>query len=68
MAYKSIYNLYFVHLLTRKGLLAQQVANALEELLRGTVVCDLALVCRRGDDGETVDGIEVVLISAAIHV
>ena len=49
-------------MLTAVGLLAQQVAGGLEELLGGAVVGNLGLVSRLGDDSKAVDSIEVVLV------
>ena len=45
-------------------MLAKKVANALEELLGGAIVRDLALVRGISEDGEAVDGVEVVLVPA----
>jgi len=48
-------------------LLAKKVANALEELLGGAIVRDLALVRGISEDGEAVDGVEVVLVPSSMR-
>lgn len=49
-------------MLTREGLLAQQVGHLLQELLGGTEVINLGLVGLLNNHNEVVDGIEVVLV------
>ena len=50
--------------LTCKDLLAQQVLDLLQELVRGAKVCNVRLVSLLGDDHQVVHGITIVLVPA----